>query len=385
MDTKTQNGNGADQQQNPQALVPTVPAGTLARQEFGAQEIQRIPETASVAIAAQARAYVEAKFIFAERHPRDIDVVREKWLKECSRPTLAELRKGGSCAAIYVRPVGTDTISGPTIRLAEIALRCWGNVDVDSFITYDDPEKRLIAVVGTDLETNISYRDGCVIEKTVERRFLKKNQKPISSRVNSYGEMVYLVHATDDEIRAKTNAEKSKAIRNITLRLFPGDLLEEGLDRVRQVQADKDAQDPDAAKREILDAFATLGVKPDELKIYVGHSLDGMGPAERLELRGLFAALRDGEITWAQALEEKTGVVSADAPAEKPPTDTKGLAEVLEKRKAEREAKEAAAKKAKETAAAQAKETPAAGEAKAPAAAPPAKGADKAPTPGKEG
>lgn len=316
-----------DGSDNGQALVTTTQAGAMVRQDFGGQEIQRAPETASMAVAATARAQVEARYLMSERHPRDWDVVREKWLKECSRPTLAEV-------GIWRLPRGGKTLEGPSIRLAEVALRCMTNVFPESKTIFDDAEKRILLISVTDLEANLTYSREVVVEKTMERKTLRQGQTPISQRINSVGEVTYRVERTPDDLLAACGAAESKALRVLALRLFPGDILDEGMQRIREVLRAGVRADPDAAKKKLLAAFGEMGVKADQLKMYVGHDLDGLSPAEHEELRATYAVLRDGEATWADILEAKTGVTTAD----KPPADTAALAAQLEKKKAERAA-----------------------------------------------
>ena len=128
-------------------------------------------ETAVSAVAMQARAQVEARFLMAVHRPRDLDVVRVKLLKECTRPGFAE-------AARYKRPVGSKKnertgaweeafIEGPSIRFAEAAIRAMGNIDIQSPTIYDDGRSRIVRVVVTDLEANATYSLDITIEKTV--------------------------------------------------------------------------------------------------------------------------------------------------------------------------------------------------------------------------
>jgi len=262
-------------------------------------------ETAASAVAAQARAHVEAHYWLARNQPRDWDDVRTLLLKDCERPAFAE-------QARYHKPVGKG-IEGPSIRFVEAAIRAMGNVDVAAPVVFSDEHKRIVRVTVVELERNIPYSKDVVIEKTVERQN-KTGRNVIGERTNSEDKTIYIVEATDDEIANKEGALVSKAIRTLGLRLLPADILEECMDAVIATQAKKDQSDPDAARKRILDAYAALGVMPSELKIYLGHDLDKMTPAELQTLRGLYAAIRDGETTWQAALEERRAETPTTAP-----------------------------------------------------------------------
>lgn len=259
------------------------------------------PDTASTAVAAQAKALVEARYIMAIRRPRDMDVVRERMLKECARPSFAAVAR-------YTKPIGKDKSkwpTGPSIRFAEAAVRNMTNITVETMTVYDDREKRIVRVMVTDLEANVPYSQDITIAKTIERRQKKDGDTVISTRTNSYGDTVYILEGTDDDIINKQQALISKAVRTLGLRLIPGDIVDECMDQVLVTQANADAQDPDAAKRKLFDAFSVLGVRAEQLKEYLGHDAEALSPKEVAELRGLYAAIRDGEASWREVMDTR--------------------------------------------------------------------------------
>lgn len=255
-------------------------------------------ETAVSAVASQAVAYVQARYAIAQRFPRDWDTVRVKLLKECKRPRFAEV-------ALYNKPIGREGIVGPSIRFAEAAMRCMGNLQPSATIVYDDEKKRILRIAVMDLENNLTYEKDVTITKTVERRKLAKGQQPVGVRVNSYGDTVYIVPATDDDILNKENAMVSKAMRTAGLRHLPGDILDESLEAIEATMRNSAAADPDAARKRLVDAFAQLNIMPNDLVAYLTHGLDKTTPAELTELRALYQTLRDGETTWAEVMDSR--------------------------------------------------------------------------------
>lgn len=280
---------------------------TIQREEFSGTELEIRPETAAAAVAAREKAAVEARYIVALRRPRDMETVRVRLLKECDRPGFAEVAR-------YKKPTGGKFIEGPSIRFAEAALRCLGNVYPEQSIVFEDDQQRIVRVTVTDLESNLSYASEVLVKKTVERR--EPKGEVISERVNSTGKKVYLLYATDDEVQNKQNALISKALRNSGLRLLPGDVVEECMERVLATQRVKDKEDPDAAKRKLVDAFFSLGIEPADLQAYLGHSLDRVEPIELADLRSIYATIRDGEATW-DAVMEARGTTGSAAEAKK--------------------------------------------------------------------
>lgn len=276
------------------AIAPRT--NQLARRDFSGTSLE-VGNAATKALEAKARADIEARWIMALRRPRNLDDVRQDILAECRRPGFADV-------AIYSVPRGETRIEGLSIRFAEVAVRCMGNMQPDAVTIYDDETTRIVRVTVTDYETNVTWSKDITIKKTVERKYLKKGQRSHGERENSYGERVYVVDATDDDVNTKEAALVSKAARTLILRSIPGHIQDEAFNVCAKIAADKTAKDPDAARVAMLDSFAGLGVKPSEIEQYLGHTTERMAPVEVESLRRLFVSIRDGETSWADALGE---------------------------------------------------------------------------------
>jgi hypothetical protein len=329
------------------AVIDRAAAGAVARQEFGASQLEMRAETAAMAVAARERAAIEARYVMAERHPRDVENFRVALEKECARPSFAAV-------AIYRKPVGKEKDrqtgrwvdafkEGPSIRFIETALRCYRNVYPEVATVFDSDEIRICRVTVTDLEANLSYSTEVTIRKEVERKGKADNsgkmQPPegriiISERKNSYGDTTYLVRATEDEIIIKQNALLSKAIRTNGQRLLPGDIIDSCTRIIKKTQSDRDAKDPDAAKREILDAFDDIGIAPIDVQAFVGHSLDRLQPAELQALRGVFSTVKNGEATWDEIMATKN---PSSAPGDSERVAADKLAEIERKKAAKQQ------------------------------------------------
>lgn len=279
-------------------------------------------ETASSAVAAAAAMAVQARYVVAYRKPRNFDQVRIDLLKECNRPAFAAVAR-------YHKPIGKG-VEGPSIRFAEAAARCMGNILVESPTIYDDREKRIVRVVATDLETNMTYQKDITVTKTVERRKIPDGQTVVSTRVGSKGDTLYIIEADDDAILNKENALVSKAMRTVLLRLIPGDLIDEAMWSIADTVTRKDAEDPGASRKLMVDSFASVGVQPTDLVAYIGHSLDSLVPAELARLRSVYQAIKDEETTWLEVM----GNVPAAPEANDAKTQAQRTTEILEQKRA---------------------------------------------------
>lgn len=260
---------------------------------------------------AQARALIQARFYIAKQPQmqRNWDTVEQRLRKECQRPGFAQ-------AAWWILPLGGDSRKYPkglSIRFAEAALRMAGNIDVQTQTVFDDQFKRIVRVTVLDLETNFAYTTEATIDKTVERRDAK-DREILAVRENSEGKRVYVIQASEQEVALKQGSAVSKAIRTLGLRMIPGDILDECRAIIEATrQKGTQAEDPEAARKAILDNFATIGVMPDEIEVFLGHKTDILQPAERDVLRGAFRAIRDGNTTWQELMSDKDPSGSKEA------------------------------------------------------------------------
>jgi hypothetical protein len=274
-----------------------------------------------------ATARIQSAYQVAIARPRQIEVIRQEVLRECSRPSFCtpDETKNGSSLAIYRVPRGSvkqadgtwtnNNIEGPTIRFAEMMLRSWRYLSIDVTPMGEDDKQRLLQVICTDYQSCNSTSEIVAVPKTIERKKAKAGDEIVSQRTNTYGDPVYLVKATDDELAMRTNALISKARRNLILQAVPGWLIEEGVDMVRTTARTKDAQDPDAAKRKLFDAYAAVGVTAAQLVEYLGHS-NVLNPTELEDLRGYYSGIKDGFTTWAAVVASKEGATEDKSGAE---------------------------------------------------------------------
>lgn len=281
-----------------QAPARTARGGGLAMAPMSAAG-----ETAGAAQAAKQAAIVQAMHVLALGNPRNMADVRQAMLHECRRPSFAD-------TARYDIP---NRGRGFTIRFAEMALRAHGNLFADSLTVFDDADKQVIHVFAIDLENLTMFGHDITVAKTIERSS-RRSAEDVERR-NSNGKSVFIVRATEEEFFGKVGSYRSRGLRECILRQVAGDLLDECLAQVTKTQRTRDAADPDAARKQLADAFASRNVMPSDLEEFLGHAYDRCTPAEITRLRGVFASLSDGEVSWQDVLDEELTRRSAKSPA----------------------------------------------------------------------
>lgn len=251
------------------------------------------------AMGAIVRSEVEAQIDAAHKYPRSIS----RFLSEAK--TLATISQEVAESCIYSMPRDNKMIAGPSVRLAEIAASCYGNLHFGGRVV-DEEEKTITAQGGAwDLQKNTRV--------TVETR------RRITGR-NGH-------RYSDDMVTVTGNAAASIAIRNALFRVVPRAYIDQIYAHVRKV-AVGDAQTLGARRQTILDRLGKLGVTIDRVLARLGKAgIDDIGLDDLEVLIGLGTAIKNNE----QAIDQ---AFPAPPPPPAPPTED-GRRISLRKTKAE--------------------------------------------------
>lgn len=143
--------------------------------------VPEIMNSGAEAISAIVKSEIDMQISTAKAYPRSLAVFRKK-VKE-----MATINEDIAEACTYALPtkekVGNSyvkkTISGPSVRLAEIACSCYGNVRAGSRIISNDGKRVISQGVFHDLESNVS------ITTEVSRSIRTKEGKMYSDHLQS--------------------------------------------------------------------------------------------------------------------------------------------------------------------------------------------------------
>jgi hypothetical protein len=212
---------------------------------------------------------VQGAIVIARKFPRDQKEARERILQECRRPALAD-------AAIYAYPRGGQTVSGPSIRMAEAIGQNWGNFQFGVRELSQGNGMSTAQAYAWDVERNVRA------EKTF--------QVPHTRYVKEKGN----VRLTDPrdiyEIVANQGARR---VRACILSLIPGDLVDAALAECEKTQNDHGDVTADKIK-EMVVAFSAVGVNRQVLEAYLKHRAEESTRAEVKALSRILLSIRDG-------------------------------------------------------------------------------------------
>lgn len=214
-------------------------------------------------------------------------------LRECERPTLAD-------AAIYLYTRGNEMISGPSIRLAEVLARNWGNVTFGMEVLERGVAKNgvgfsAIRAFAWDLQTN-TY---------VSRHFEVKHWR--STRSGGY-------KLTDDRDIYELEANMgSRRLRACILQIIPGDVTSAAVAACRKTSSNglveimKDEKKRADLVAKMLRIYEKLGVTRMDLENYLNAKIDDWNADHMVKLKELKCSFDDGALTLSEVFPHLGG------------------------------------------------------------------------------
>lgn len=235
-----------------------------------ASQIARRPEQNAVADAGQQReiAEVQAAMVIAKRFPRNQIEATDRILQACTRATLAE-------GALYSYSRGGQVITGPSIRLAEVAAQAWGNVSFGIRELEQRNGASTVEAFAWDMETNTRQVKVFQVE---HKRHTKKGAYKLEDPRDIY------------ELVANQGARR---LRSCILGVVPGDVIEAAVKQCEQTLHASADTSPEALKK-LLAAFAPFGITKDQIEARIQCRIEAIRPAQIVQLKKVYASLRDG-------------------------------------------------------------------------------------------
>ena len=234
---------------------------------------------APVAIELQERAQVDVQISTARRFPRTLSKVKADML------SFATLDEETAQSCFYTLPRGGKVIQGPSIRMAEIAISCYGNVRVATRVvgTVTNGENPHVTVQAAmhDLERNVAVQ----IEK--RRRIVGKKSK--GGKID------------EDDINLAVNACSAIAFRDAAFKVIPQALIKPVYEQAKKV-AVGDVSSVVVKRTKIVDKLKQMGATEERILARVDAAkVEDVGLDKLEVLIGLGTALKDGETSLEEA------------------------------------------------------------------------------------
>lgn len=240
-----------------------------AANPFGAPVSAERAGVGSALVESQAAASIQSMVVMAKRFPRDPRASVERILDACTRPSLAE-------SAEYAYPRGGETVTGPSIRLAEVVAQNWGNLDFGIVELSQEGGRSQVMAYAWDLETNVREQKIFMVEHV---RKARGNLNVLTDPRDVY------------ELIANQGARR---LRACILGIIPGDVIETAVGQCRLTLHNSMNAPADEIAAMVAAFEENFNIPPAAIRKRLGKKFEAVTAAEVIRMRQIFASLRDG-------------------------------------------------------------------------------------------
>lgn len=227
------------------------------------------------------RAITEAqgKLLLAKHFPRDYTHAYAKAMEACQRKGFAE-------KAFYSFPRGKETVTGVTIRFAEVLAACYGNVDYGIKELSHKEGRSEMQAYAWDLETNTVSSQNFTVEHVRETKF--GNNKLTSQR----------------DIYEKTANDGARRMRSRILAILPPDMIEDCITECKKTLSGGNSVPLADRIKQLVVYFQKKGVTQEMLEKRLNHKVEAMSPEEVSDYIGIYNGINQKETTVSDWFEQ---------------------------------------------------------------------------------
>lgn len=225
----------------------------------------------SVAIEQErAIAQIQGEMLLARKMPRNANAAMREFEDACKIPEFASV-------AFFSVPRGNNQrVEGESIRFAEEAARCWGNIYTYHKELSRSDGKSEVVVGAWDLQTGFHVERQLTVVHVID---LQSGSRRCRS---------------EKEIDDLINNKAAKQRRGVILAVLPKWFTEAGKKIAKLTVAGGTEKPLSQRIRDMATAFGQFGVTVDHLEAYLEHALDLTTIDELAELVGVYNALKEG-------------------------------------------------------------------------------------------
>lgn len=213
---------------------------------------------------------VKGQIFMAKQFPRDIFAAENRIKDACKRPALAH-------GAVYSYSKGKTTVTGPSIRLAEVVAQNWGNLAFGIKELEQKSGESTAMAYAWDLETNVRQ----------EKVFTVPHQRKANGAIQKLTDPRDIY-----ELVANNGARR---LRSCIMGVIPGDIFETAVQECDKTLA---GQNNTPLKERLGNAFRMFKdeyrVTKDQIEERFGYITDAFTERDYLDLIKIFNSLKDG-------------------------------------------------------------------------------------------
>lgn len=213
---------------------------------------------------------VQVQIIMAKKFPRNEIESYNRIMRACQRKSFAE-------KAEYEYPRGGQKVTGPSIRLAEVAAQNWGNIDFGIVELEQRNGESQVMAYAWDLETNTRQTK---IFSVPHVRSTKKGNIPLTDPRDIY------------EMVANQGARRMRAC---ILGVIPGDVIESAIARCHQTLLEGEKKPVIDIVKEMAEIFSKeFSVPLEAIEKYIGCKSTAFSMNDLIRLKKVYTSLKDG-------------------------------------------------------------------------------------------
>ena len=240
----------------------------------------------------RAVAEVQAALVIAKQFPRNPIEAYDRVMNACQRPGLAQ-------SAVYSYARGGTSVTGPSIRLAEMLAQNWGNIQYGIRELSSENGESTVEAFAWDVETNTRQTK---VFQVPHIRYTRQGTKKLTDPRDIY------------ELVANNGARR---LRACILAVIPGDVVDAAVDQCEKtIHANADTS-PEGVQK-LVKAFEQFGVTKEDIEGFIQRRLEAITPANVVSLRKIFTSLRDGMSSAKDWFKNAKAVEVAAVEAPKP-------------------------------------------------------------------
>ena len=231
------------------------------------------------------RAVAEAQgaLAIAKRFPRNVKGAMDDIKVICQQQSMAE-------KAFYSFPRGRETISGPSIRLAEQIALCWGNIEFGHRELSRGADFSEVEVFAKDLQSNTRSSTSFTVKHIID--LSGGNSRPAKSERDI------------DELIAN---KAGRRLRGRIMAILPKWLQEQAVETCRKTLAGGVTIDQRIERA--LGVLAKFGITRAMLEIRSQKPMQTFNDDDFADLQGMFHSLRDGMTTLEEWFDDNNKAV----------------------------------------------------------------------------
>jgi hypothetical protein len=265
--------------------TPEQAVATRQANPFGAAPgANPLQDSSAGARGMQARelAETQTKYLMAEQFPRDERAAMDRIINAFSRVGMAE-------RAEYQFARGGSDIAGPSIHAAQAIAQQWGNIEfgwreLSRGIGYDGVPFSEVEAYAVDLQARNPSRIGFIVRHW-------RDTKSGGYRLKDERDIYEL---------CANQAQRRK--RACILAILPQDVVDGAMEQAEVTLSAKADTSPEAMAKMVA-AFTAFGVTKEHIEKRIQRRIDTIGAAQVVQLKRIYASLRDDMSTAADWFE----------------------------------------------------------------------------------